>query len=159
MGRYGGIFIKIEFAIFLIALALIQSACGIQITASGGGNGESGSVMMNIEAAKDTSVSSEITINGADISPTATLSGAVPLFEQNHAVKDSTGKSASVYIKVVNAPSGLTYSSRVLPKEGTVSAQPWISAEQWLTVPKADSVKCTASASYSALSSSVGLEE
>ena len=142
-----------------MVMALIQCACSIQITASGGGNGERSSITMNFDPLITAAVHSELAISGADITPMTDISGPILKFEQTHAVKDSTGKRASVYVNVVNAPSGLTYSSKVLPKEGSVSAQSSISAEQWLTVPKADSIKCNALASYGALSSSVGLEE
>jgi predicted outer membrane repeat protein len=75
-------------------------------------------------------------------------------------VTDSSGKSAGVYVKVLNAPKGLTYSSTVLPGEGNVDTQSQVSAEQWLTVPKADSIKCTATSSYGTTQSAiVGLEE
>ena len=155
----GEILINRELIVFLIVLAMIQGAYGIQITASGGGNGERSSTTMNFDPLITTAIHSELSISGADIAPMTDISGPIPKFEQTHAVKDSTGKRASVYVNVVNAPSGLTYSSKVLPKEGSVSAQSSISAEQWLTVPKADSIKCNALASYGALSSSVGLEE
>jgi len=146
--------------ILLIALTLIQGAYGIQITASGGGNGEGGSVSINYDALTDSAVNSEIAINGADLTPSTAISGSIAKFEQNHAVKDTSGKSASVYVKVLNAPNGLTYSSKVLPKEGSVATQTQVSAEQWLTVPKADSIKCTATSSYGTIrSASVGLEE
>ena len=102
---------------------------------------------------------SEVVIDGAAITPTTAISGPISKFEQTHAVKDSTGKSASVSVNVVNAPNGLTYESYVLPGEGTVTAQPWVSAEQWLTVPKADSIKASASASYGTLSADVSIEE
>ena len=147
-------------AILVVALGfLIQGAYGIQITASGGGNGESGSVTMNFDTLKDASVSGQIAINGADITPTAAIVGPITKFEQTHSVKDASGKSASVYVMVVNAPNGLTYTSKVLPNEGNVPIQTQVSAEQWLTVPKADSIKCTATSLYGALSASVGLEE
>jgi len=58
--------------------------------------------------------------------------------------------------KITNS---LLMKTKVLPKEGSVTTQTQVLAEQWLTVPKADSIKCTASASYGTLSSSVGLEE
>ena len=160
MGRYGGISVKNEFVIFLMVIALIQGAYGIQITASGGGNGESGSVSMNFDTLASSAVSSQIAINNADITPSTAISGPIAKFEQTHAVKDASGKSASVYVKVLNAPSGLTYTSKVLPKEGSVTTQTQVSAEQWLTVPKADSIKCTATSSYGTTrSASVGLEE
>jgi hypothetical protein len=151
-------------AIFLMVLVtLIQGAYGgVQITASGGGNGGSGSVSMNYDTLKSTAVSSQIAINGATITPSTAIAGPIPKFEQTHAVKDRSGKSASVYVKVVKAPLGLTYSSTVLPKEGSLkTTEPWVSAEQSLTVPKADSIKCTATASASLgkLSASVGIEE
>lgn len=142
-------------------IALIQGAYGgIQITTSGGSNGDSGLVSMNFDTMKSTAVSSKIAINGATVTPSTAITGPVKRFEQTHAVKDKSGKSASVYVKVLNAPNGLDYSSEVLPKEGNLKTiEPWISAEQWLTVPKADSIKCTAFASYKALSADVGIEE
>jgi hypothetical protein len=145
----------------VLLIALIQGAYGgIQITTSGGGNGESGSVSMNFDTLKTTSLSSQIAINGAIVTPSTAITGPIKKFEQTHAVKDKSGKSASVYVKVVNAPSGLTYSSTVLPKEGNLkTTEPWVSAEQWLTVPKADSIKCIAKASYKTLSADVGIEE
>jgi hypothetical protein len=147
-------------AVFLISLvALIQGVYGIQVTGSGGGNGESGYVSMNFDTFKSTSVSSQIAINGATITPSTAIKGPIAKFEETHAVTDASGKSASVYVKVLNAPKGLTYASQVLPGEGNVDTQPQISAEQWLTVPKADSIKCKATASYGILSANVGLEE
>jgi hypothetical protein len=149
-----------HFVIFLIALTLLQGANGIRITASGGGNGESGSVSMNFDALKDSAVNSKIAINSADLTPSTAISGSIAKFEQTHAVKDASGKSAGVYVRVLNAPNGLTYSSKVLPKEGSVATQTQVSAEQWLTVPKADSIKCTATASFGTTrSASAGLEE
>ena len=145
----------------MVLVTLIQGAYGdVQITASGGGNGESGSVSMNFDTLKTTSVRSQIAINGATITPSTVIAGPVPKFEQTHAVKDKSGKSASVYVKVVNAPLGLDYRSEVLPREGNLrTIEDWISAEQWLTVTKADSIKCTATASYGTLSADVGIEE
>jgi hypothetical protein len=143
----------------ILVLALIQGAYGIEVSLSGGDAGESGSVTTSIGATDEASVNGEITIDGATITPLISTSGPIPLFEQTHGVTDTTGKSASVYVRVVNAPDGLTYNSRVLPYEGTVGARPWVSAEQWLTVPKADFIKCTASASYKTLSAEVGIEE
>jgi hypothetical protein len=142
-------------------IALMQGAFGgIQITTSGGSNGESGSVSMIFDASKTTALSGKIAINGATVTPYAAIIGPIAKFEQTHSVKDASGKSASVYVKVLNAPSGLTYTSKVLPKEGSVTTQPQVSAEQWLTVPKASSIKCTATASYGTTrSASVGLEE
>lgn len=72
-----------------MTLALIQSAYGIQVTASGGINGESGSVSMNFDALKDTSVSSQIAINAADIAPLAVMAGPIAKLEQTHSVKDT----------------------------------------------------------------------
>lgn len=143
----------------ILILAFSGEACGIELTVSGGEAGEEGSVTTKIGASKEASVNGEITIDGARISPVMFVNGPLSLFEQTHGVRDSTGKSASVYVRVVNAPDGLNYFSRVLPQEGSVSAQPWVSAEQWLTVPRADSIKCTASASYGTLSASTGIEE
>lgn len=152
--------IEVKLAIILIALGtLIQEAYGIEVICSGGDAGESSSVAMNIDAADAAIVDGQVTISGADIRPMMSISGPIPLFEQYHGVTDSTGKNANVYVKVVNAPNGLTYDSLVLPNEGTVNAQPWVSAEQWLTVPKADSIQCRASAAYQTLSSNIGFEE
>jgi hypothetical protein len=148
-------------ALFLMVLvALVQGAYGgIQVTASGGCNGESGTASMNFDTLKSTAVSSQIAINGATIMPSTTITGPIKKFEQTHTVKDNSGKSANVYVKVVNAPFGLDYSSQVLPKEGKLkNIESWVSAEQWLTVPKADSIKCTASASNRKLSADEGIE-
>jgi len=148
------------FLAFLIAmLAPIEGAYGLQFSATGGGAGGSGSVSMNIRAEDSASVNGQVSIDKAIVAPTTRLIGATALFEETHSVKDSTGKSASVYVKVANAPNGLTYSSQVLPGEGYVAAQPSVSAEQWLTVPKADSIVTKACSSYGTLSSDVGLEE
>ena len=147
-------------AVFITVLGfLIQGSYCIQITASGGGNGESGSVSMNFDTLASTAVTSQIAINGADLTHSTAISGSVTKFEETHSIKDASGKSASVYVKVVNAPNGLTYSSKVLPKEGSISKQSQVSAEQWLTVPKADSIKCTATSSYGILSVNIDLEE
>jgi len=148
------------FLAFLMAMLVpIEGAYGIQFSTTGGGAGGSGSVSMNIRAGDSASVNSGVSINNAVITPTTRLIGATSLFEETHSVKDSTGKSASVYVKVANAPNGLTYSSKVLPGEGTVAAQSSVSAEQWLTVPKANSIVTKAASSYGTLSSDVGLEE
>lgn len=146
--------------LFLMLLLLfIPGVYGIQITLSGGVNDESGTVSMNFDSLEATALSSQITIDGATITPTTEISGSVRKFEQTHSVKDHTGKSASVYVKVHNAPSGLIYSSIVLPQEGKLKTiEPWVSAEQWLTVPEADSIECTADASYDKLSADVGIE-
>ena len=114
---------------------------------------------MNVEAANDAAVNGRMTVAGGTIDPKIEIAGPISLFEQTHGVKDSAGKSASVHVRVANAPDGLEYGSMVLPREGVVSAQPWISAEQWLTVPKADSIKATASSSHDMLSASAGIEE
>ena len=146
--------------IMLLIILFIPGVSGIQVTASGGSNGESGSVSMNFDTLKETSVSSQIEISGTTVEPTTAIAGPIAKFEQIHSVKDASGKCARVYVKVFNAPSGLTYTSKVLPKEGSVATQTQVSAEQWLTVPKADSIKCTATSSYgTARSASVGLEE
>ena len=143
---------------FLVSVVLVQGVYGIHLAASGGGNGESGYVALNFDLAKDATLNSQIAIEGAAITPATAIRGPVSKFEETHAVKDSTGKSASVSVNVMNAPNGLTYQSYVLPGEGTVTAQPWVSAEQWLTVPKADSIKATESASYGTLSGSAGID-
>ena len=98
-------------------------------------------------------------MDGGTVIPQARIIGPTSLFEERHEVVDSTGKSASVYVKVVNAPNGLTYNSLVLPNEGWASAQPWVSAEQWLTVPKADSIKTSTSANYGNLFAYTLMEE
>jgi hypothetical protein len=148
------------FSALAVLIALIQGAYGgIQVTASGGGNGESGSVSMNYDTLKSADVKSQIAINGATITPSTAIKGPIAKFEETHAVTDASGKSASVYVKVLNAPKGLTYASQVLPGEGNVDTKPQISAEQWLTVPKADSIKCTATASYGILFANVGMDE
>ena len=152
---------KVLFLAFIIgALALVEGAYGIQFsTSAGSGGSSSSSVSENIGAMDSASVNAGVAISGANIVPNNRIIGATSLFEETHSVKDSTGKSASVYVKVANAPNGLTYSSQVLPGEGTVAAQPSVSAEQWLTVPKADSIVTKAASSYGTLSSDVGLEE
>jgi hypothetical protein len=145
--------------VILLVSALIQGAYGIDLSLSGGDAGESGSVTTSIDAADVASVNGEITIDGATIMPLISMSGPIPLFEQTNGFTDKTGKSASVYVKVVNALDGFSYNSRVLPEDSADSNQSWVSAEQWLTVPKADYIKCTASASYKTLSAEVGIEE
>lgn len=147
------------FVIMLVLPLFVQGVYGIEVSVSGGDAGDSGSVTTSIDAADEATVNGEITIDGAIVTPLISMGGPITLFEQTHGVTDATGKSAKVYVKVVNASGGLAYNSKVLPSEGTVDAQPWVSAEQWLTVPKADSIKCTASASYGTLSAEVGLEE
>lgn len=147
-------------AVFIVGGFLIQSAYGIQITAIGGSNDLSGSVMLNLKTLKDTTVSGDLTISGADITPRTAMSGPVPKFEESHGVTDATGKGACVYVNVMNAPNGLTYTSKVLPQKGNVPTTSQVSAEQWLTVNRADSIKCTATSSYgNTRSASVGLEE
>ncbi len=144
----------------MMMLSLIQSAYSIRITASGGGNGESGSISMNFDALESTAVDSQIAVNGADITPCTAIIGPTTKFEQVHDVRDASGKYARVYVKVLNAINGLTYSTRVQPKEGSVASLTQVSAEQWLIVPKADSIKCTAISSYGTTRlTNVGLEE
>ena len=150
----------IVYIIALLTLISIPGAYGgLQVTASGSGSSEIGSVSMNYDILKSSSVNSKIAINGGTITPSTAISGLVAFFEETHAVTDASGKSASVYVKVVNAPDGLTYSSEVLPGGVNVGIQSQVSAEQWLTVPKADSIKVTAASSYGKMSASVGLEE
>lgn len=152
--------IKRALIFFLIAEALIQAVGCIQVSVSGGSEGDSGSATLDFGALDLTAIDSQFAINGADITPYTAAIGPVIKFEQTHTVKDASGKSASVYVKVLNAPNGLTYSSRVLPREGSVATQTQVSAEQWLSVPKAGSIKCTAFSSYgTARSASIGLEE
>ena len=133
----------------ILLMALIQGVYGIQITASGGSNGESSSVSMNFDTLQATTVSSQMAISGAYVVPTTHIDGPIPSFSETHQATDRSGKTAQVDVNVVNAPNGLDYSSQVLPQEGALKKiQPWLSAEQWLTVPKADYIKCTATASY-----------
>ena len=148
-------------ALLTVSLSLIQGASGsIQLAVSGGGGDGSSSVAMNIRASNQAAVDSQVTISGAIVTPTTRIIGPTSRFNETHEAHDSTGKKASVSVDVIKATNGLTYASQVLPNEGSVSAQPLVSAEQWLTVPKADSIKCTASASYGTTrSASVGLEE
>ena len=51
--------------VYIIALIILNQGAygGIQVTASGGSNGESGLVSMNFDTLKTTSVSSQIAIN------------------------------------------------------------------------------------------------
>ena len=134
--------------LFIGVVAVIGGAYGINFSASGGDSSGSGSVSMNTKAADSAAMNGIISINGATVIPQTSISGPVSNFEETHGVSDSTGKSAQVYVKVVNAPNGLTYASYVQPGEGKVKAQKFVSAEQWLTVPQADSITCTSSASY-----------
>lgn len=137
-----------------------QGASCIQVTASGGGTDGSGSVTMSFGLAKDAALNSQIAVNGASLTPTTSVSGPTKLFQETHGVTDNSGKSAQVSVRVVNAPNGLTYDSKVLPYEGTkISTQPYVSAEQWLTVPKADSITCTESASYGSTTTGVSLDK
>lgn len=108
--------------------------------------------------ARNATCDSEIVINGATLAPSTSITGPLYKFEQNHSAEDKTGKSAIVGVNVSNAPNGLTYRSHVLPGEGKSSNQPCLSAEQWLTVPNADSIKATESASYGSLSADVGID-
>lgn len=148
--------------VYTVALiALTQGAYGgILITTTGGGSGERGTVSMNFDTQKSTAVTGQIAINGATITPTTAITGSINTFEETHAVTDRSGKSASVYVKVVNAANGVTYRSKVLPKEGSVTTRTKLSAEQWLSVPMADSIECSATSSYGTIrSASVGLAE
>lgn len=129
---------RIRLAIILIVFgALIQGGYGIQVTFFSGDVGESGSVAMHIDAADDAAVHSEVTIDGAGISPITKIIGPILLFEQNHDFRDGTGKSAKAYVKVVNEANGLYYSSTIPSGEGYMKAQPWVSDEQQLAVPEA----------------------
>lgn len=147
-------------AVLIALLTFIVGVNGLQFSASGNGVGGGSTVSQNIRADNSAAVNVGVTISGASVMPTTRVIGATPYFEETHGATDGT-KSASVYVKVVNAPNGLTYGSQVSPQEGTVAAQPLISAEQSLTVPKADSIvtKSTATSSNGALKSDVGLEE
>jgi len=149
---------RISILAALITLTLVMEVNGLQFSASGRVGSSSGAVSQNIQTSIDSVINGEVTINGASVMPATRIIGATPLFKETHRTVDGT-KSASVSVEVVNAPNGLTYSSQVLPGEGTVPAQTSLSAEQWLTVPKADSIKCTATASSGALKTDVGLEE
>ncbi len=142
----------------IISGALIQGAWGLQAGFSGGDSGESRSVDISMDLPKETGLSSVTTISGA-CRPATRIVGPTPLFEETHGVTDGSGKAARVYVKVENAPWGLTYNSLVIPKEGTAAARGWVSAEQWLTVSKADSIEVKASASFKDRSADAGLEE
>lgn len=152
-----------QFIVLLIVLGLflIQGASGLQVTSTSGSNGISSSVDMNIGAAKDTVVGSQITINGAYITPAMALTGPVPSFSETHSFADKSGKSVTVSANVINAASGITYKTQILPVGADpTKTYPSVSAEQWLTVPKADSIKCKATSTYGTTrSASVGLEE
>ena len=143
----------------VVLIAFIQGVYGLDLIASGGGKGESGSVALNFDLATDSTLKGGVVINGATITPETTISGPVSQFQQTHAVKDGTGKSASVSVNVVNASDGLTYESDVQPGEGTVDTQPWVTAQQWMTVPKADSIETNSSASYGSWSADAGIKE
>lgn len=146
--------------VFIIAMgAIIQGACGIDVTVSGSGADGSSSVSMNLRPSYDTSLDAQLTVDGGTVIPELRSIGPISLFEERHDVVDSTGKRASVYVKVVNAKDGLTYSSQVIPKEGWTSAQPYVSAEQWLNVPRADSIKVSASANYGNLFAYTQMQE
>ena len=142
-------------------LALVQVVYGIQISTSGGGiAGGSGFVATQIDASKDASVQGPVTITGADIKPFTVISGPIKTFSQTHQVTDKSGKSAKVTASVTNAPDGLDYASEVKPAEGTLATiETLISAQQWLTVPKADSIKCSAIATYKTLSADTSIIE
>jgi hypothetical protein len=106
-------------------------------------------------------INSLVDIVGSVIIPNTHINGPISTFTQTHQVTDKSGKKVQVYVNVVNAPNGLDYSSLVLPSEGALKTiQTSLTAEQWLTVPKADSIKCTATASYGkTLSGDVGIQE
>ena len=143
----------------MLLIFFIPGTYGIEITVSGGCGDGSSSVSMNINVAKEAVVNSEITINEADIRPSTSITGKTMIFEEIHQVTEKkSGKTAQAYVKVVNAPTDICYRSKVLPKEGNVKNQPLLSAEQWLTVSKADSIACKESASFGALMADVGLE-
>lgn len=148
---------------FIILLSLnmllMPGTYGTHVIASGGDGNERGSVSMNIDVADDASVNSRITIDEADIHPATSIKGHTKTFEQTHTAADGSGKTAQVYVKVTNAPKGLTYDSKITPKGGNAKKiVPWVLAEHWLTVPSADSIDCSATASYGTLSADVGLE-
>ena len=56
----------------LVSMTLVQGVYGIQVTASGGSNDESGSVAMNFDLAKDATLDTELLIEGAAVT------GSVP---------------------------------------------------------------------------------
>ena len=143
----------------LIAGAIISQAAGLQVSVSGGDARGRSSVSMNFDVSNAASVNSQLTINGAVITSRTSINGPIMKFEQTHSVNDASGKRASVYVKVLKVPSGLVYSSQVLPSDGNVPTSAQVSAEQWLTVPKAYSITCTANAFNGASSAGVGLTE
>jgi len=67
----------------LVSMALVQGVYGIQVTASGGSSGGSGSVALNFDLAKDATASSKLTIDGAAITPTTAISGSISDFQPN----------------------------------------------------------------------------
>lgn len=145
-------------SVFLIIGALIQMVSGIQVSVSGGGDGqETGSVFMDLNAPTDSTVSASYSVNGADIRPTLRING-IASFDETHQVTDSRGKHAEVRAKVVNGLNPV-YSSIVFPGEGYVRASPYASAKQFLTVDNADQITCSATASNSkGMQASVGIE-
>ncbi len=132
----------------LILIFFIPAAYGISLGVSGGEGSASGSLTIKLDAEDDALVASQISVNGAEISPAFRSSGRIRIFEQDHQVTDrADGKHAETYVKVVNGR-GIKYSSKVLPAEGIVFNQPWVSAEEWLDVASADSIRCIAFANY-----------
>jgi len=145
--------------IIALLMLLAQGVNGIKYTVSGGGSDSGGTISTSLEIAKEAAANSEIAINGADLRPSTKVKGKVKAFEQTHTAKDKSGKTASTYVKVVNAPSDMYYSSAILPRGvNAKKIAPWVSAEQSLSVPKADSIITKASASYAGMSADVGLE-
>lgn len=146
--------------IAVMLIFLIQGVYCIQFSSSSGDGKGSSYVTTNLNAANDATVNGQVSISGSGITPILNTKGSIKRFSQTHHVTDTTGKHATVSVDVVNAPNGLSYSDQVLPGEGNVNSQPLVSDEQWLTVPKADSIICTASASYgTTLSAGTGILE
>ena len=68
----------------LIAGAIISQAAGLQVSVSGGDARGRSSVSMNFDVSNAASVNSQLTINGAVITPQTSISGSITKFEQTH---------------------------------------------------------------------------
>jgi hypothetical protein len=138
---------------------MLVDSSGVMSSGSSSDDTRTSTYAMDIET-DNAAINSLVDIDGSVITPNTYIDGPIRRFTQTHQVSDKSGKKAQVYVNVVNAPLGLDYRSKVLPSEGNLrTIEPWVSAEEWLTVPKADSLKCTATTSYGrTLSADVGIE-
>lgn len=139
---------------------MLADSSGVISSVSSSDNKGTSSYVMDLKT-DNAAINSLVDIVGSVIIPNTHINGPISTFTQTHQVTDKSGKKVQVYVNVVNAPNGLDYSSLVLPSEGALKTiQTSLTAEQWLTVPKADSIKCTATASYGkTLSVDVGIQE